>query len=713
MKKLLKYTLGGILLAWLALFLAVLFFPEPSFLNNAPSSSKIYDRHGELLYEILNPFQGKREIVSLDKISSHFLNAILAIEDQDFYQHFGIDFSALLRAFWQNIYYGEVVSGASTIEQQLARNLLKHQERSLKHKIQEVLLALKLNLKYSKSEILEKYVNTIYFGNLAYGIESASQTYFGKKSSQLDLAESAYLAALPQAPSRYNPYANLKFGKSRQEQILKILDQKKQVTESEFLSAQKEALNFQKQKLVEIKAPHFVMWLLEKLEQQDLLQKITQGNYKIQTTLDLGLQNEIQNLVNLHLKKLKQKKITNAAVLVLDQTNGEILAMLGGRDYFDAEIDGEVNVITALRQPGSTLKPFLYASAFASGFSPETMIRDEKVQFQTAGGHPYEPQNYDLSYHGVVTLREALAQSLNIPAVKILNFLSVSTFLDSLKSLGFSSLNRSSDYYGLALALGSGEVKLIELTKAYAILANQGKALSLQSIQKITLNSEQDLTSEYLQDTFLKNHSELIPSSITNQITSILADNYARLPAFGEENDLKFNYPVAAKTGTSRNFRDNWTIGYTPLRTVGVWVGNNDASEMINSSGMSGAAPLFKSVMNLVMQDLPKQKFLEVQSKPDFISDFDEIIQKQNLNSEKAEMNLILSPFNGDIFKLSSTLPLEKQVLSFKARQEGTWFLNGEKKATTQNWQWQLTRGEYEVLFQTKSESQKIFFKVI
>lgn len=697
MKRIFKSILIFLCFTFLIFIGLVLLFPEPQNFHVQSESSKIYDRHATLLYEILLPEKGKQDFISLDEVSSHFIDAIIAVEDQGFYEHNGVDFLALIRAFWQNTYYGEVVSGASTIEQQLIRNLLEHHERNLKNKFGEMILAFKFNLKYSKEELLEKYINTIYFGNLAYGIEAASQTYFGKNASQLNLAESSYLAALPQAPSRYNPYANLQLGLNRQKQVLENLHKQGKITHSQLDVAQAEELQFKTQKLVDIQAPHFVMWLLSELEKKGTLADITLGGETIQTTLDLGLQKEIQNLVNLHLDQLKTKNITNASVVVIDQTSGEILAMFGSRDYFDEEIDGEVNIATSLRQPGSTLKPFLYALAFEKGFSPASKITDEPIQFQTADGHPYEPKNYDLQYHGEVTLREALSQSLNIPAVKILDFISVRSFLNNLQKLGIQTLHNSSDYYGLALALGSGEVTLLEITRAYGILGNLGQELQVSPF----LNQAQSTQS-------------LIPSKIVSQITDILSDNFARIPAFGEDSALNFNYPVAVKTGTSRNFRDNWTFGYTPLRTVGVWVGNSDASAMINSSGVTGAAPLFHSVMDLVMQGLPKPAFQSIDSsKAEFIPDFDTFVKENSLSQSSQSETIILYPFSGDVFKISDNLPLANQTLKFKAETAGDWILNGENLGKGKTLEWQLKRGEHQLQYSNELEEQIISFEVL
>lgn len=718
-----------VVIAFFICFIGLIFFyPEPESFSSIQESSKIYDRNGELLYEILIPEKGKQNFVSVTKISPYLLDAIIAIEDQDFYKHSGVDFSATIRAFWQNFYYSEIISGASTIEQQLARNLLDHKERSYFNKLKEITLAFKLNFKYEKNELLEKYLNTVYFGNLTYGIEAASQTYFAKTSEKLDLAESTFLAGLPQSPSLFSPYVDLTAGKKRQNKVLDALLIQKKISQEQYETALEEELIFQKQRLVSIKAPHFVMWILDQLEKKDLLKNISKGGYKITTTLDLGLQEEIQNLANLHLDKLISQNITNAAVVVLEQKTGEILAMLGSKDYFNQEIDGEVNVALALRQPGSTLKPFLYAMIFEKGLDPSSVIVDEAVQFDSVDGHPYEPKNYDLQYHGKVTLREALAQSLNIPVVKILDYIGVNAFLYKLRELGINTLNQPAEYYGLALALGSGEVSLFELTQAYSVLAREGEKVAFNGLKEITNNNSQCVTLNlskcdtsvsklrmiYSITDEMTQPNRVFSSEFVTQVTSIISDNYARTPAFGEDSPLKFNYSVAVKTGTSRNFRDNWALGYTPLRTVGVWVGNSDGSPMINSSGVTGAAPLFHSVMNLVMQDLPKENFSKVENLKDSLS-FEAFLKNNKVeddNQKDKQQELISYPYDGDIFQVSSSIPLDRQVLTFKSKKEGTWFLNGKLigKGIFQNWQ--MKRGDYELNFLSDEKKEKIRFAV-
>lgn len=678
------------------------------------NSSKIYDRNDILLYEILIPQKGSQSFVALEQMPQALIDSLVSIEDQKFYEHWGVDLSAFFRAVWQNIYYGEIVSGASTLEQQLLRNLFNHQERSFSNKIKEIFFALKLNQKYSKAEILEQYLNTVYFGSLAYGVEAAAQTYFGKSISKLDLAESAYLAGLPQAPSRYSPYVDQKAGKKRQLQILQILLNQKKISENEYLLASLETLNFQNKYTLQIKAPHFVMWVLAELEKKDFWKIISQGNYKIKTTLDLGLQENLQVVLNQHLQKNTAKNITNASIVILDHQKGEILSMLGSQDYFQEKIDGEVNVATSLRQPGSTLKPFLYALAFQKGLFPQTKILDELTQFKTIDGNPYEPKNYDLQYHGEVSLMESLAQSLNIPAVKILNYVGIPDFLRFLTKFGITTLNYSSEHYGLSLALGSGEVKLLELTQAYGVLANAGTRAILkgiQSIEPILLNQDLPIDPNF-NFTWEEN---VVSPKIASQITAILSDNIARLAAFGEDNALFFHYPVAAKTGTSRNFRDNWTLGYSPHRTVGVWVGNSDGSTMINSSGITGAAPLFHSVMDLVMQNLPKQKFnlYPLENPTQALPTFEEVLSYQSETQGKSKsLQSILYPFNGDLFEISSDIPREKQVLNFKARQAGEWRLNQKSLGMGEEIAWKLELGEYTLEWVNANQSEKINFSV-
>lgn len=558
----------------------ILFFlPLPvhltSFADTAPI--RIYDRNGILLYE--QKGQSYQDRTHLSLLPDYLIDATLAIEDQRFYEHGGIDTLAILRAIWSNVQSNAIVSGASTIDQQLIRNILgTERPRSVENKIWESLYALRISTMYSKDTILEQYFRTIYYGNQAYGITTASKKYFGKEPYDLDLAESSFLAGIPQNPALYNPFTNFENTKKRQKEVLNALVAQKKIELAEAEKAFAQDIRFISSEK-NIQAPHFVFFVLNQLK--DTLSQ----NTDIHTTLDAYLQESIQEKINYHLTQLQGKNVTNAAAMVLSN-DGQIIAMIGSKDFFDSQIDGQVNVVVNPRQPGSTLKPFLYLAAFEKGWTPATSILDIPTKFSTAEGTPYTPQNYDQNFRGMVLLREALANSYNIPAVKALDFVGVSNFIHFLERFGITSLENDADFYGLALALGDGEISLYNLVKAYSILGNQG----IQKPIRYILAGPSSGTST---------EEKIINPEIAYLITDILKDEGARTESFGENSVLSVpGYSV--KTGTSRNFKDNWTIGYSADFTIGVWVGNNDASSMKNISGVEGAGPIFQDVASLL-----------------------------------------------------------------------------------------------------------------
>lgn len=543
-------------------------------------SVRILDRNGKLLYEKRQNDFGSQDFLEFEKIPDSIIDAAIAIEDKAFYSHFGINPKSILRAAWQNQQAGKIVSGGSTITQQLVRNRLKPEKRGYLYKAKEALLAIKLETRMSKEEILEAYLNNAYFGHQAYGIQAASQILFEKNVAELSQAESAFLIGLIQSPSNYDPYKNFEAAKERQTRVIDSMP----ITEE-----QKEELKSEPIKLgsgrIDIKAPHFVMWILEKFE--------LTNETEILTTLDLELQMEIEQIVERHLKQLEDKNVSSAAVVVLDVKNGDLLTMVGSADYFNIEHDGAVNVALSNRQPGSALKPFTYSLALKNGDTAATTIADIETQFFTQDGNPYIPRNYDYGYHGLVRYREALANSYNIPAVKVLEKVGVENLLHFLQKAGITTLNQTPEHYGLALTLGDGEVKLLELAQAYGMLARGGKTLPVR-----TLLEEETEDGKHLLD-----------EKIAWLITDILDDDIARLPEFGEGGPLEFEFPVAAKTGTTRNSRDNWTFGYTDNRVVGVWVGNADNTPMRGTSGITGAGPIFHDTMIAAMKNLSKSSF--------------------------------------------------------------------------------------------------------
>ena len=567
-------------------------FPLPDQLLHPLSQSptKILDRHGKLLYEVRQSDYGSQDAVPLKDIPEPIIDALLATEDRSFYGHHGISFRGIARAAWVNIQAGKVVEGGSTITQQLVRLRLQPEHRGFTYKLWEMALALRLEMSMGKEPILEAYLNSSYFGQQTYGIAAASKTYFGKSLSELSLAESAFLVGLLQSPSGFNPYQHFDEAKARQEKVLKSLQDVGAAVDGESFT---ETIHLAKP-TIEIKAPHFVFWVLDKYG-RDLIHQIRDVDQirEIHTTLDLDLQTETERIVANQLKKLEKQHVTSAAVVVLDAHTGEVLTMVGSADYFDTDHDGQVNVAISNRQPGSALKPFTYALALTLGDTAATTVADIAAQFFTGEGNPYTPRNYDYQYHGLVRYREALANSYNIPAVKVLQKVGVDKLLGLLKRAGISTLNQSPEFYGIALTLGSGEVKLLELAKAYGIFARGGMTLPITG-----LLDEKNPAPERVLD-----------PRIAWLITDILSDPQARLPEFGENSALDFDIRVAAKTGTTRNSRDNWTFGYTPDRIVGVWVGNTDNTPMIGTSGVTGAGPIFHEVMIAATKGLPPVPF--------------------------------------------------------------------------------------------------------
>ncbi len=588
-------------------------------------TTRIYDRAGNLLYEILDPQAGRRTYVTLDEISPAMLAAVLATEDSQFYSHAGFDPLAIGRAVWQNLQGGETVSGASTITQQIARNLLftpeERSQRTAIRKIREILLAAEINRRYAKEEILELYLNQVYFGNLAYGVEAAAQTYFGTTAGALTLPQASFLAGLIQAPAVYDIFTNREAALDRHRQVLTLMVLTSQEQgcigvsnaeepvcvspeEAGAAVAQIETFAFRPAD-IQIRYPHWVNFIRTQLEQMYDPQTIYRSGFNVYTTLDPQLQDLAQTLVTQQVTALADRHVTNGALVSLDPQTGEILAMVGSADFNNAEIDGQINMSVAPRQPGSSIKPLTYAHAFEQGWTPGTLIWDVPSEFPPSGNPsdprpPYEPENYDERFHGPVTVRSALANSYNIPAVKTLDFIGIyddpatpqeEGLVPFARRMGITTLNR--DDYGLSLTLGGGDVSLLELTSAFSVFANRGDRNPPVSITRI-IDHQGNLAFE---------HKPAGPMPVLRPehaflITSILSDNDARRPMFGSDSLLRLPFPAAAKTGTTNDFRDNWTLGYTPQIATGVWVGNADYTPMQNTTGLSGAAPIWNAYMN-------------------------------------------------------------------------------------------------------------------
>jgi len=582
----------------------------------APSTI-IYDRYGRVLYEIMDPHAGRNQPIPLNDIPLYLRQATIATEDASFYSNPGVDLRAIIRAVWINVRGGEVLSGGSTITQQLARNLLlspqERGQRTLTRKLRESILAYRLARTFSKDRILELYLNQTYYGNLAYGVEAAARSYFGKSVRELDLAECALLAGLPQAPATYDPLTNPQAAKDRQQIVLNLMVKNGYISAQQAAAAAKEKLAFAATPFP-IRAPHFVMYVWEILRREFGEEALYRQGLRVYTTLDVDLQERARDIARYHLQQLSEPgngqpshNVTDAAVVALDPNTGEIWVMLGSPDYFSAAIDGAVNVALMPRQPGSAIKPLTYAAAFQQDYTPATMLLDVRTTFLTSEGESYVPINYDRRFRGPVLLREALGSSLNVIAVKVLQHIGIEELVSLARKLGITTL-QDPQRYGLALTLGGGEVRLLELTAAYATFANGGLRVEPSALLRVESADGQVLWTRRT-----TKGQRVLDERVAYWITDILSDDSARIPAFGEGSALVLSRPAAAKTGTTTDWRDNWTVGYTPDLAVGVWVGNADNSPMVNVSGISGAAPIWHSFMEEALKGKPLRAFVQPQ----------------------------------------------------------------------------------------------------
>lgn len=584
-------------------------------------STLIYDRNGELLYEVFDPNGGRRTLVPLTEIPPYLVAATIATEDHEFYTNPGFDLRGIARAVWLNLRGQEIVSGGSTITQQLVRNTLfgpkERVEQSARRKLKEIILAYRLSQKYSKDEILERYLNEIGYGNLAYGVEAAAQTYFGKPVRELTLAESTLLAGLPQSPSLYDPYTNPKAAKGRQRDVLNLMVKHGYLTPDQADATYREALRLTRSNR-DLQAPHFVLDVREQIERKYGRQALFFGGLRVYTTLDMRLQRQAEQIAREHVDRLKDQDATNAAVVGIRPQTGEILVMVGSADFWSDEIAGQINMATAERQPGSTLKPFTYASAFAKGLAaPASIILDEPVSFGGArGSSVYRPQNPDGKFRGPVTVRRALANSLNIPALKMLEKVGVRSLLDLLHRAGVTSLNDPSRY-GLTLTLGGGEVKLVDLVFAYSVLANGGLQVGqpvaepmpgYREVEPVSILKVVDDAGTVHFEHKPSEAREILSPQVAWLVTDILSDAEARTEVYGPD-PFKIGRSVAVKTGTTDNYEDSWTVGYTPEFVVGVWVGNADHRPMKRVLGVSGAGAIWRTFMERALADVPPSSF--------------------------------------------------------------------------------------------------------
>jgi len=598
--------------AWQSYLLIFRDLPAPEELATKDQNltTIIRDRNGQVLYEIFE--DENRTLVPLNQVPSYLINATIAIEDQHFHEHHGLDLLGILRAVRSNSQGGST-QGGSTITQQLVKLRLLNSEKTLQRKAREAVLAILVESNYSKEEILQMYLNQVAYGGYTYGIEAAAQRYFGKSARDLSLGESAYLAGLPAAPSIYNPFGSTpELAQARQAEVLRRMMEDNYITSEQAAIAQAENLAFIPEK-VNIEAPHFVMYVKKMLAEKYGEQMLTTGGLEVTTTLDLALQESAQKDVTDEVKKLNRLNITNGAGLITNPQTGEVLAMIGSVDYFDTQHDGQVNVTVRERQPGSSIKPLTYALALERGYTPATLLDDTPVRFVTAGSEPYAPKNYDGQFHGQVPLRQSLAASYNIPAVRLLNAIGINTLIDRAQAIGFTTW-QDRKRFGLALTLGGGEVKMTEIAQLYGSLANSGKTVTLNPILEIKSQQGEILYRNtcVLDQTGCQEKQNFDPR-VAYQITNILSDNQARSSAFGLNSVLNIpKQQVAVKTGTTNNRRDNWTIGYTSDRVVAVWVGNNNNSEMSYvASGVTGASPIWNSLMRLTLDDAQPHAFVK------------------------------------------------------------------------------------------------------
>ena len=587
-------------------------------------TTRILDRNGQLLYEVLDPNTGRRNYIPLANISPNLIAATISTEDKEFYSNPGFDPIAIVRSLWQNYVTGGQGGGASTITQQLARALLlspeERSQRTVTRKAREIILAAEITRRYTKDEIIELYLNEIYYGNLAYGVQAAAETYFGKSAKDLTLGEAAFLAGLPQSPAVYDIYTNPDVTLIRQQQVLVLMFELSnsqnciKVSNSDTpvcvdATVATQAANEMKvysfrPPSFDSKYPHWVNFVRAQLEEQYDAQTIYRSGFVVYTTLDPVIQDKAQQLVTDQIAAMASSNAHNGALVSIRPSTGEILAMIGSPDFNNAAIAGQINMANSpTRQPGSSIKPITYVAAFEKGWTPSTLIWDVPTQFPDGANPPYEPRNYDGRFHGPLTLRLALANSFNIPAVKTLEFVGIyddpntpekEGMIGMAERLGITTFTRND--YGLSLTLGGGDVSLMDMTSAYSVFANGGQRVPPVAILKIT-----DFAGNIIYEYKPQAGEQVIRAEHAYLISSILSDNEARSFTFGRNSALHLSFPVAAKTGTTNDIRDNWTMGYTPDLVTGVWVGNADYTPMTNTSGLSGAAPIWSQFMEFAV----------------------------------------------------------------------------------------------------------------
>lgn len=676
----------------------------------------ILDRNGIEIKSYYTEDDCYFEKVKIEEISPWLILSTIAAEDSRFFTHNGFDFKATLRALWQNAKNGKKVSGGSTITQQLIKNIRK-KERNIFNKVSEIINSLILEKKMTKYDILEEYFNTVYYGRIIKGVGAASKKYFGINVSDLSLAQSALISAIPKSPIKYDPIKNKEKAFKRQKYILKRMLELGYINSEVYDIAVKEEIIFSNNRTYP-STLHFANRIKEMY-----------GDYTIvETSIDAQLNEEIQNILKSHLEIIKNNNVTNGSVVVINNITGQILAWVGSKDFFDEKNAGQVDGVISLRQPGSAIKPFIYMLAFKKGWKPSDIVNDAPFVIDDR----YNPKNYDETYHGPVSLRRALACSYNVPAVYLADKVGIGEIIPFLNAVGLKSLTKKPDFYGSGIALGNGEVSLLELANAYATIARGGIYSDVSFLIKNNFNKQQ----------------RVIQSEYAYMITDILSDNTSRAWAFGLNSYLNLPFPFAAKTGTSKDYRDNWACGYTYAWTLCVWVGNFDGSPMRKVSGVTGSAPVMREVAILLNKRYPSHPF----KKPIGILELDicplsgkirtsrcpssvrEVFIKSNTplgfcdinhDNKKLEeqnfLNYIEFPKNGDVFKIDPHIPISAQAIKLRAKSENkniVWNLNGEKFYGGDELWLDMKEGNYSVYFEFRKgkdliKSNTIYFSII
>ncbi|MBO4675756.1 MAG: penicillin-binding protein 1C [Elusimicrobiaceae bacterium] len=679
--------------------------------NAFQPSRQFYDRHGVMLRGLLSSRKTHAIDVALQDISPWLVAAAVAAEDKRFFAHSGVDSAAVLRALWQNTKEGSVVSGASTITQQLVRTL-EPRPKNLWGKITEAGQALLTERNQTKEEILEQYFNRVELGNLTQGVEAASRFYFNRSSGMLSPSQAAFLVGLIKSPTYYNPLKHFTRALQRRDYVLKRMHEEGMIDEELYQLALAEKITLEKSSRP-FEAPHFLTFILPFLP--------TQGTV-IYTTLDQELQNFVQTAVKTQIDRLTQENVTNAAVVVIDNLSGGILAYVGSADFRDKKNQGQVDGVRALRQPGSALKPFVYGLGFETGkLTPSTLLEDNDTFFDDG----FHPRNYDETFHGWVSVRNALGNSYNIPAVKAAEKIGVENLLAWLHKAGLSSLDKSADFYGLGLALGNGEVRLLELANVYASLARLGEWKPLRLAQQPSV--------------FMPGHPvRLLSPQTAYLITDILKDNQARTEAFGLNSPLSLPFEFAAKTGTSKDYKDNWAIGYTTRWTIGVWVGNFNATPMQKVSGITGAGPILHEIALFMQKKYPSDPFETPSNvvrrsvctdsgllagktcthrrEEVFHAAYVPAVCDGNHHDSAVQMRIV-SPLQGDIYKIDPSTIRASQRLKIEAACSSTqcaWQLNGKKLSQTAcRFFWPLAAGKYNLSVSCNAQTHHVSFEVL